>query len=198
VKRFVAKRLWRLAGWRLVGDPPPRDGVGVLLAAPHTSNWDYVVMLGVLWQAGIPTRFLGKRELFRWPLGMLMRATGGIAVDRADPSGTVTEVVARAGAGESFLLVVAAEGTRGRGDHWRSGFYRIAQAAGVPVTMAFVDGPTRTAGFGPTFTPTGDVAADMDRVRAFYADKQGIHPANRTEPRLREEASGPPGAASGA
>ena len=190
VKRFVAKRLWRLAGWRLVGDPPPRDGVGVLLAAPHTSNWDYVVMLGVLWQAGIPTRFLGKRELFRWPLGMLMRATGGIAVDRADPSGTVTEVVSRAGAGESFLLVVAAEGTRGRGDHWRSGFYRIAQAADVPITMAFVDGPTRTAGFGPTFTPTGDVAADMDRVRAFYADKQGIHPANRTEPRLREESKG--------
>jgi 1-acyl-sn-glycerol-3-phosphate acyltransferase len=187
MKRFVATRLWRLAGWRLVGDPPPRDGVGVLLAAPHTSNWDYVVMLGVLWQAGIPTRFLGKRELFRWPLGVLMRATGGIPVDRSDPSGTVKEVVARAGAGESFLLVVAAEGTRGRSDHWRSGFYRIAQAAHVPVTMAFVDGPSRTAGFGPTFTPAGDVPGDMDLVRAFYADKRGIHPANRTEPRLREE-----------
>jgi len=197
VKRFVARVLWRLAGWKLVGEPPPRHGVGVLLAAPHTSNWDYVVMLGVLWQAGIPTRFLGKRELFRGPLGVLMRATGGIAVDRKDPSGTVTEVTARAGAGESFLLVVAAEGTRGRGEHWRSGFYRIAQSAGVPVTMAFVDGPSRTAGFGPTFTPTDDVAADMDRIRAFYADKQGIHPANRTEPRLREEASAPPGIASG-
>jgi 1-acyl-sn-glycerol-3-phosphate acyltransferase len=183
--------LWRLAGWKLVGEPPARDGVGVLLAAPHTSNWDYVVMLGVLWQAGIPTRFLGKRELFRGPFGVLMRATGGIPVDRSDPSGTVREVVARATAGESFLLVVAAEGTRGRGEHWRSGFYRIAQSAGVPVTMAFVDGPSRTAGFGPTITPTGDVVADMDRIRDFYADKRGIHPANRTEPRLREETSRP-------
>lgn len=190
-RRLVARLLWRLAGWRLVGRPPPPDGVGVLLAAPHTSNWDYVVMLGVLWQAAIPTRFLGKHELFRWPLGPLMRATGGIPVDRSDPSGTVREVVSRAAAGESFLLVVAAEGTRGRGEHWKSGFYRIAVSAAVPVTMAFVDGPSRTAGFGPTFTPTGDVAADMGRVRAFYADKRGIRPANRTEPRLREETPRP-------
>jgi len=179
--------LWRLAGWHLVGQPPPRDGVGVLLAAPHTSYWDYVLMLGVLWQVGIPTRFLGKRELFRGPLGVLMRATGGIPVDRDDPSGIVREVAARAGAGESFLLVVAAEGTRGRGERWRSGFYRIAESADMPVTMAFVDGPSRSAGFGPTFTPTGDVAADMDLVREFYADKRGIHPAKRTEPRLRDE-----------
>lgn len=189
VKKRLARFFWRLAGWRLVGDPPPPGGVGVLLAAPHTSNWDYLVMLGVTWQAGIPTRFLGKKELFRGPLGLLMRATGGIPVDRTDPSGTVDDVAARAAAGESFLLVVAAEGTRTRAEHWKSGFYRIATAAGVPITMAFVDGPTRTAGFGPTFLPSGDVAADMDLVRAFYADKSGVHPTNRTEPRLREELS---------
>ncbi|MGZ4581321.1 MAG: 1-acyl-sn-glycerol-3-phosphate acyltransferase [Nocardioidaceae bacterium] len=189
MKKTIARVLWRLAGWRLVGEPPPVHGVGVLLAAPHTSNWDYLLMLGVTWQAGIPTRFLGKKELFRWPLGLLMRATGGIPVDRADPSGTVEVVTARTSAGESFLLVVAAEGTRGRAEHWKSGFYRIAVAAGIPITMAFVDGPIRTAGFGPTFVPSGDVTADMDRIRAFYADKRGVRPANRTEPRLREELS---------
>lgn len=186
---MLARFLWRLAGWRLVGEPPPPRGAGVLLAAPHTSSWDYLLMLGLTWQAGIPTRFLGKKELFRGPLGLLMRATGGIPVDRSGPSGVVGVVAARAAAGESFLLVVAAEGTRSRAEHWKSGFYRIATAAGVPITMAFVDGPTRTAGFGPTFRPSGDVAADMDVVRAFYADKNGLRPANRTEPRLREEPS---------
>lgn len=187
VRRLVARVVWRLARWRLVGAPPAGDARGVLVAAPHTSNWDYLVMLGVTWQAGIPTRFFGKRELFRGPLGVLMRATGGIEVDRSDPSGTVAALVGRWSAGESFLVVVAAEGTRGKAEFWKSGFYRIAVDAGVPVTLAFVDGPSRTAGFGPSFVPSGDVAADMDLVRGFYADKRGIHPGNRTEPRLREE-----------
>ena len=88
---------------------------------------------------------------------------------------------------EHFLLVLAAEGTRGKADFWKSGFYRIAQQTGLPIALGFIDGPTRTMGFGPTFLPTGDVSADMDRVRAFYADKHGIHPELRTEPRLREE-----------
>ncbi len=179
--------IWRLARWHLAGEPPAGDARGVLVAAPHTSYWDYLVMLGVMWQAGIPTRFLGKRELFRGPLGVLMRATGGIPVNRDDPSGAVAALVRRWSAGEPFLLVVAPKGTRGKMEHWRSGFYRIAQDAGVQVTLAFVDGPSRTAGFGPSFVPTGDVRADMDLVRAFYADKRGIHPGNRTEPRLREE-----------
>ncbi|MGH8939949.1 MAG: 1-acyl-sn-glycerol-3-phosphate acyltransferase [Actinomycetes bacterium] len=190
MKRWVARRLWRLLGWRLVGEPPPADRVGVLVAAPHTSNWDYLLMLGVAWQAGIPTRFLGKRELFRWPLGVLMRATGGLPVDRNDPAGTVDTLVRRARAGDSFQLIVTPEGTRDRVEHWKSGFHRIARAAGVPVTMAFVDGPSRTAGFGPTFWPGDDIAADMDLLRDFYADKRGLRPANRTEPRLREEPGG--------
>jgi len=85
--------------------------------------------------------------------------------------------------------VLAAEGTRDKGEYWKSGFYKIAQQTGLAITLGFVDGPSRTMGFGPTFPPTGDVAADMDLVRTFYADKRGIHPELRTEPRLREEAT---------
>jgi 1-acyl-sn-glycerol-3-phosphate acyltransferase len=85
------------------------------------------------------------------------------------------------------LLIIAAEGTRKKADFWKSGFYRIAQQTGLPISMGFIDGPSRTVGFGPTFMPTGDVAADMDVIRAFYADKRGIRPELRTEPKLRTE-----------
>jgi 1-acyl-sn-glycerol-3-phosphate acyltransferase len=131
-----------------------------------------------------------KKELFRGPLGWLLRATGGIPLDRRNPGGVVKELVAQAQSGKPFLLIIAAEGTREKKEYWKSGFYRIAQQTGLPVTLAFVDGPTKSTGIGPTFSPSGDVAADMDLVRAFYADKQGVHPELRTEPRLREEARG--------
>jgi 1-acyl-sn-glycerol-3-phosphate acyltransferase len=116
-----------------------------------------------------------------------LRRCGGLSIDRENPIGLVRELTRQARTGEPFLLVIAAEGTRSTGDYWKSGFYRIARGASLPIALAFVDGPTRTAGFGPTLRATGDVVADMDLVRAFYADKRGIHPELRTEPRLREE-----------
>jgi len=112
---------------------------------------------------------------------------GGIPIDRHNPVGLVRDLIRQAAGGDPFLLIIAAEGTRKKADYWKSGFYRIARSANLPVAMAFVDGPTKTTGFGPTLRPTGDVAADMDAIRAFYADKRGIHPARKTEPRLREE-----------
>jgi 1-acyl-sn-glycerol-3-phosphate acyltransferase len=187
IRRLLARAYWSVSRWTHRSEPVPRDGTGILVGAPHTSNWDFVLMLAITWQLGLHIRFLGKRSLFAGPLGPLMRALGGIPVDRADPAGLVDEVIARVRAGERFYLVVTPEGTRGRADHWKSGFYRIARDTGLPVTLGYVDGRTRTAGLGPTLHPTGDVAADMDRIRAFYADKTGLRPENRTEPRLREE-----------
>jgi 1-acyl-sn-glycerol-3-phosphate acyltransferase len=99
----------------------------------------------------------------------------------------VGELAAEARDGEDFRLVIAAEGTRSRGEHWKSGFHRLSRETGLPITLAFFDPPTRTMGYGPTFVASDDVAADMDVVRAFYADKLGIKPANATVPRLREE-----------
>ena len=89
--------------------------------------------------------------------------------------------------GKPFVLVIAAEGSRAKAEYWKSGFYRLAQQTGLPILKGFVDGPTKTAGIGPTLIPSGDVRADMDKIRAFYADKFGFYPEKKTEPRLREE-----------
>lgn len=144
-------------------------------------------MLAIAWRLGIDMRWLGKNSLFRGWRGPLMRALGGIAVDRSDPRTVVADVVERIDAGEVFGLVVTPDGTRGGNEYWKSGFYRIAREAGMPVTLGFVDRTTMTTGLGPTLDMTGDVAADMDRIRAFYADKSGFRPELRTEPRLRDE-----------
>lgn len=160
---------------------------GILVGAPHTSAWDWVAMLAIAWASGAQPKVLIKQSYFKGVIGPILRATGGIPLDRASPGATIRALLEEAKGEEPFLLVIAAEGTRGKGEYWKSGFYRISQQTGLPVTLGYVDGPTKTLGMGPTFTPAGDVKADMDFVRAFYADKQGIRPAYRTEPRLREE-----------
>jgi 1-acyl-sn-glycerol-3-phosphate acyltransferase len=184
VRKAMARLVLRLARWRTVGDIPSS---GILVGAPHTSNWDWVAMWLLMWSGGVPPRVLIKAEVMRTPLGPLLRANGGISLDRQNPGAVVRDLVAEARSGEPFLLIIAAEGTRKKVDYWKSGFYRIAQQSGLPISMGFIDGPTRTLGFGPSFLPTDDVVADMDVVRAFYADKHGIHPQLRTAPRLREE-----------
>lgn len=191
VRRAVALAYWRVSRWTLRSEPVPPDGAGILIGAPHTSNWDFVLMLAIAGEADLRFHWLGKHTLFRGVAGPLMRALGGIPVDRRDPAGLVDEIVARLGGGERFYLVVTPEGTR-RGDGWKSGFYRIARATGLPVTLGYVDRTTRTTGLGPTIELTGDVRADMDVVRAFYADKAGHTPGRRTEPRLRDESPTPP------
>jgi len=184
VRKAVARTLLTLSGWKVVGRVPPS---GILVGAPHTSNWDWVAMVLLTWRDGVQARVLIKRELFRGPLAPLLRVTGGIPLDRSNPGETVRALLTEAQGDDRFLLVLAAEGTRNKTDYWKSGFYKISQQTGLPVTLGFIDGPSRTMGFGPTMRPTGDVRADMDLVRAFYADKRGVHPEQRTEPRLREE-----------
>ena len=120
-----------------------------------------------------------------------MRALGGIPVDRRAPSKVVGEVVERVRSGEVFGLVVTPDGTRRGHSHWKSGFYRIARATGMPLVLGYVDRTTMTTGLGPTLELTGNIPADMDRIRAFYADKAGYLPENRVEPRLREEEAPP-------
>ncbi|MDC7123430.1 1-acyl-sn-glycerol-3-phosphate acyltransferase [Cellulomonas fimi] len=191
VRRSLARAYWRVSRWTLRTERVPADGAGILIGAPHTSNWDFVLMLAIAGEADLTFRWLGKHTLFRGPAGPLMRALGGIPVDRRDPAGLVDELVGRLGSGERFYLVVTPEGTR-RGDGWKSGFYRIARATDLPVTLGYVDRRTRTTGLGPTLTLTGDVHADMDEIRAFYADKAGHTPSRRTEPRLRDESPTPP------
>ena len=186
LRRLVARTFWAFSRWKLVSEPAP-DRPTVLIGAPHTSNWDFVFMLAICWRLDMHIRWLGKESLFRGWKGPIMRSLGGIAVDRAAPAGLVDEVLQRIRSGEIFGLVVTPDGTRKGHTYWKSGFYRIAREAQLPVTLGYVDRTTMTTGLGPTFELTGDVSADMDRVRAFYSDKSGVKPEHRVEPRLREE-----------
>lgn len=190
IRRLLARLFWLCSRWRLRTEPAPTRPT-VLVGAPHTSNWDFVLMLAIAWRLGIHIRWLGKASLFAGWRGPVMRALGGIAVDRADAARVVAEIVARVNAGEVFSLVVTPDGTRGGNAYWKSGFYRIARETGMPVTLGYVDRTTMTTGLGPTIELTGDVTADMDRIRAFYADKAGLRPERRTEPRLSGEGAKP-------
>ena len=184
IRQRLARTIARLMRYRMVGDVPQ---TGILVGAPHTSNWDFITMLLVMWQGGAHPRVLVKKQLFKGPLGWLLRAFGGVPLDRDNAGSVVRDLVAEAGTGKPFRLILAAEGTRSRGEYWKSGFLRLSRDTGLPITLAFFDPPTTTMGFGPTFHASHDVVADMDVVRAFYADKMGIKPENATPPRLREE-----------
>jgi 1-acyl-sn-glycerol-3-phosphate acyltransferase len=184
IRQRVARTAFRLAGWTMVGEVPQ---TGIFVGAPHTSNWDFVVTLLVMWHGGVTPQILVKKEFFHGPLSWLLKAFGAVPVDRHNPAGVVDDLVTRSKAGEPFVLVLAAEGTRKKTEYWKSGFYRLAQQTGLPILMGFVDGPTKSAGIGPTLIASGDVRADMDQIRAFYADKFGFHAELKTEPRLREE-----------
>jgi 1-acyl-sn-glycerol-3-phosphate acyltransferase len=187
--RFLASLYWKISRWTLASEGAPERPT-VLIGAPHTSNWDFVLMLAIAWRLGIDVHWLGKNSLFKGWRGPIMRGLGGISVDRSNPARVVKDVVDQVKDGSVFGLVVTPDGTRGGNEYWKSGFYRIARETGMPVTLGFVDRTTMTTGLGPTFPLTGDVAKDMDRIRAFYADKAGLRPERRTVPRLREELPG--------
>lgn len=189
LRRLISRVFWTFSRWTLQTEPAPTRPT-VLIGAPHTSNWDFVLMLAIAWRLGIDVRWMGKSTLFAGWRGPLMRALGGIPVDRKDPARVVDDVVGQVRAGDVFGLVITPDGTRKGHSHWKSGFYRIARETGMPVTLGYVDRTTMTTGLGPTMELTGDVAADMDSIRTFYADKAGLRPEHRIEPRLREEPVG--------
>jgi len=186
IKRFLARLVLAITRWR-VAPPVPDARHFVLIAAPHTSNWDLLHLLSLAWSVGIPVSWMGKHQLFRGPMGPLMRALGGIPVRRDRRNDLVAQVAALFRESDELVVVVPPEATRGRAEYWKSGFYRIAQAASVPVYMGYLDYATCTGGFGAYFVPSGDLRADMDIVRAFYADKRPRHPECFGPMRLREE-----------
>lgn len=186
IRHQIARVGWLLSPYRLVGGRVPHEA-GIILGAPHTSNWDFIAFLGVAWHERIALKVLIKQSWLRGPVGSVLRWFGGIGVDRENPAGFVDELVALAGQGQQFQLVIAPEGTRSPGTHWKSGFYRIARQAQLPVTLIGIDHPRREVEIGPTIHLSGDVRADMDRVREFYSRFAGVRPGNRTEPRLRDE-----------
>ena len=186
MKRLLLRLGLLISRYRIVGSTDER--AAIFVGFPHTSNWDGLAGMAIMWHVGMPIRILVKKEIFKGPVGWILRKLGCIPLDRKNP-GTIIEDLVRM-AQEStgkFAVVLAAEGTRSETQYWKSGFYRMAQQSGLPIALGFIDGPTRTLGIGPVFHPTGDIPADMDMIRAFYADKHGIKSKKIVPPRLREE-----------
>lgn len=179
LSRIVRRALvwfYRRRGWTAVGTPPA-DGRCVIIAAPHTSNWDFVNFIGLTEDLGITPHFMAKDSLFRWPLGGFMRDMGGVPVNRAQRGNMVDAMVAQFARRDRFMLTIAPEGTRGKVGQWRTGFYQIALKAGVPLVVGMMDYGRKTGGLGPAIWPSGDYAADMEKVFAHYRSVTPRHPA---------------------
>lgn len=172
--RGVSLAFLRLSGWQLDGQLPADQPKCVLIGAPHTSNWDLPYTLMVAFALRLNIRWMGKRQLFKGPFGPLMRWLGGIAVDREQAGNLVAaSALAIREADGPLQLVVPPEGTRSKNRHWKTGFYWIAHQAGVPIVMAYMDYPRKRSGLGPVFTPTGDIEADMTKIKAWYGQFKG-------------------------
>lgn len=168
----------KLTGWRVEGALPAHADRSVLIAAPHTSNWDLPYTLMVAFALRLNIRWMGKQSLFRAPFGGVMRWLGGIAVNRAQSTNLVAaSAQAIREADGPLQLIVPPEGTRSKTRYWKTGFYYIAREAQVPIVMAYMDYERKISGLGPLFEPTGDVEADMAAIKAFYAPFKGKNAA---------------------
>jgi len=179
-----ARSLLALFGWRVDTDPPPGPKC-VVIVYPHTSNWDFVIGYLAKIASGLPLWWVGKHTLFRWPIAGLLRRMGGIPVNRSEATGFIDLIAEEFARRPRMWLVIAPEGTRSYTDHWKSGFYRLALAAKVPVGLAFIDYRTRLVGLKTYLPMTGNEKVDLDRIRSEYADRVGKRPDQASDIRFR-------------
>jgi 1-acyl-sn-glycerol-3-phosphate acyltransferase len=184
----VASLALRAAGWTFETELP-REKKYIVLAVPHTSNWDGLLLLALSKAIRLPIAWMITADWVRGPLGVVLRRLGAVAIDRDRAGDVVGPMIVELGRRDEMVLVIPPEGTRGRAEHWKSGFYRIALGADVPVVPGYLDYGRKRAGFGPPLRMTGDVHADMDRIRAFYeqAAPTALVPGDFGPVRLREE-----------
>jgi len=176
---YVLARLFmRLFGWRVDGRLPDLPKF-VLIGAPHTSNWDFVLFLGVIFTLRANVKFMGKAELFRSPFGWFFYYCGGVPVDRKKSTGLVEQMVEACSKSDRFILTIAPEGTRHHVTEWKRGFYHIATGAGIPIVMAKVDGKHKVVHIGQIFHPTGDIEADMKAITGVFEGVAGINPRRK-------------------
>ena len=177
ILKAAVLRWWRVGGWEVEGSIPPATPKFIIAGAPHTSNYDFLVFLGVVDTLGLTPRYIGKHSLFRWPLRDFMLAMGGVPVDRRrSKGGMVRQVADRIAAEDEFALVIAIEGTRSPTTEWRTGYYRIAQEAGIPIVCAGPDYEEKKGIIGPVIHPTGDMERDMAPAFEFFKSLVPAHP----------------------
>lgn len=169
----------RICGWHREGRVPDIPKF-VMLAAPHTSNWDFPIGMAILLAFKIKFSLLGKDSLFRWPFGGFLKWMGLIPIDRSKSRDVVAQSIQVFKDNRKMVMVVAPEGTRKRDIYWKSGFYHIARGANVPIVMGFLDYARKAGGIGPTIMPTGDIEFDMEKIRYFYDKISGKIPEKST------------------
>ena len=175
VRRFCVF-IYIMNGWTAVQEnPPPRKAV--IIAAPHTSNWDFLFFFGLTNKLKIKSYWIGKDSLFKWPWGDMMRRLGGIPVNRSKSQNMVEAMVREFDRRDDFLLTIPPEGTRGSVKEWRTGFYYIALKAKVPLIIGLMDYSKRTGGLGPSFMPSGNYKADMQKLSDHYHSVTPKYPA---------------------
>jgi len=184
VARLLCILILRLIGWRTVYAPPPGPKT-VILVYPHTSNWDFPLGLLFRFQYPMFIHWAAKDTLFRGPVGAFFRHIGGIPINRRAPAGIVGQIVERFARSASFHVVITPEGTRARTAYWKDGFYRIVRQARVPVGLGFIDYGSRTLGIERWIELSGDEAADLETLRAYYAGKRARHPEQAGEIRFK-------------
>ncbi len=178
--QWVSRKMLQLLGWRIAGTFPDDDKL-VAIFAPHTSNWDFVIIYLMVNAFGVKGNFFAKHTLCHPPLGWFMKAVGGVPVVRRHTQNLVDSAVEALAEHEHFYLGLAPEGTRRYTDHWRTGFYHIAERTGARILLMYADFEKKETGMGPVVTLTGDMAADFEVIKDFYADKAPCIPENRSE-----------------
>ena len=171
---YLTRIIMRLLGWRVDGKLPDLPKF-VVIGAPHTSNWDFLLFLGIIFTLRANVHFMGKAELFRFPIGWFFYYCGGVPVDRKKSTGLVDQMVEVCNKSDKFILTIAPEGTRHHVTEWKRGFYHIAKSAGIPIVMAVVDGRHKQVHVGQVFQPTEDIEADMKSIQEFFEGVVGIN-----------------------
>jgi 1-acyl-sn-glycerol-3-phosphate acyltransferase len=175
--RWLSIAVMKLIGWRIAGKLPSEPKY-IVIAAPHTSNWDFIVFVMLAFILRFDAHWMGKAALFTFPVRRLMIWLGGIPIDRSKNNNVVNQMADYFASVDRLAVIIPPEGTRSKVDRWKTGFYHIALKAEIPIVLGFIDSGTKQIGFGPKFMPTGEIDKDMKEIQAFYAGIRGINSAN--------------------
>ena len=181
MQKALAKIIFKIAGWKLEGGWPENVSKAVMVAAPHTSNWDFLYARCAFYIMDVPLRYTIKKELMVFPLNLLLKSMGAIPIDRTPRKGLkkrsmVDAMVDLFGTRDQLVILVTPEGTRSYSKKWKTGFYHVAHQAGVPIVLGYVDYKKKHAGVGPVVHPSGDAEGEIEKIKDFYRDKTARYP----------------------
>ena len=159
----------------------------IVIAAPHTSNWDFFFFILLLWSTRIKFEWPGKHTIFKWPTGFILKKMGGIPINRSIKNNLVNKIVEKFNNKEEYIFLVAPEGTRSKTKYWKAGFYYIAKSVNVPIVLGFIDYATKTLGFNKSFFPSEKLKDDLSLLKDFYDSKTGLHPEKYGEPKFQQK-----------